>query len=405
MRWQRIGLGLGLLVVIACATPAPSRPPGAAGSPASGSAAAVSAPAQPSTGGSGPSTPPNPGGSPAAAQAGSPAGLGGSGGAAPPPLAPPVTLKIATLLGLTDAGVFIGMDRGYFAEEGIEIDLTRVDGAAQAMPHVATGSLDLAGVTPSSAFYNAVLRGLPLRIAADKGRMKVGASPSLWAMRPDVAASGAVRDWADLRGRTLGINVPNTGTVTDIMLDNALGRGGLTRDDVTIVELPYPDMNTALATGAVELVQHTEPWVTQGANLGVLERWRSGADATPDQYTGVWLYGPSFGEAAAANRFMVAYLRGARVYNDAIAHGRDKAGVVESLTRHTAVKDPALYTQMNFSYIDPDGRVDPALLAADVRYYLAKGFMQQPIDVQQVVEQRYVDYALSRLGPYKPPTP
>jgi NitT/TauT family transport system substrate-binding protein len=69
------------------------------------------------------------------------------------------------------------------------------------------------------------------------------------------------------------------------------------------------------------------------------------------------------------------------------------------------VKDPALYAQMSFSYIDPDGRVDPERLAADVRYYLAKGFMQQPIDVYQVVEQRYVDYALARLGPYKPPAP
>ncbi len=319
------------------------------------------------------------------------------------PLAPPVTLKVATLLTLTDAGTFIAMDRGYFAEEGIEIELTRVDGAAQAMPHVATGALDLAGVTPSSAFYNAVQRGLPLRIAADKGRMRVGAAPSYWVLHEDVAAGGAVREWADLRGLRIGVNVPNTGTVTDIMLDNALTVGGLTRDDVQVVELPYPDMNTALANRTIDVAQHTEPWVTMGTALGVSRRWRSGSEATPDQYTGVWLYGPAFGETEAAYRFMVANLRGTRVYNDAIVHGRDKAGVVDVLTRFTAVKDPALYEQMNFSFIDPDGRVDPALLAADVRYYLAKGFMQQPVDVNQVIDHRYVDYALGRLGRYSAP--
>jgi NitT/TauT family transport system substrate-binding protein len=326
-------------------------------------------------------------------------------GEAVQPLAPPVMLRAASLLGLTDAGLFIGMDRGYFAEEGLEIESVRVDGAAQAMPHVATGQLDLAGVTPSSAFFNAVLRGLPLRIAADKGHVRPGQAQSQWVLREDVAASGAVRDWADLRGLTLGINVPNSGSVTDIMLDAALSRGGLTRDDVRIVELPYPDMNAALANRTIDAAMHNDPLVTLGANQAILRRWRSVAEATPDQYTGVWLYGPAFGETEAAQRFMVGYLRGARVFNDAMVHGRDRAAVVEILTRYTAVKDPALYADMSFSYVDPDGRVDPERIAADVQYYLAKGFTQQPIDVQQVIDTRYVDYALARLGPYRPPAP
>ncbi len=30
--------------------------------------------------------------------------------------------------------------------------------------------------------------------------------------------------------------------------------------------------------------------------------------------------------------------------------------------------------------------------------------MQQPTDVAEVLDQRYGDYALARLGPYRPPT-
>jgi len=321
------------------------------------------------------------------------------------PLSPPVTVKLGVLLTLSDAGIFIAMDRGYFAEEGLEVDLTRVNGAAEAMPHLTTGQLDAAGVTAAAGFFNAINRGLPLRIAADKGRQTPEHSSGALALRPDVADSGRVRDWPDLRGLALGINVPNTGTVTDIQLDRMLERGGLTRDDVQIVELAYPDMNTAFASGVIDAGYQVEPYLTLGENLGVLRRWRSLGEITPDQYTTVWLYGPQFAETEAAYRFMVANLRAVRDYLDAFVYGRDKAAIVDILAAHTPVKDKRLYDRMGFNAMDPDGRVMPDRIAADVQYYLSKGYIQQPVDAYQLIDSHYVDYAVARLGPYRPPSP
>jgi NitT/TauT family transport system substrate-binding protein len=321
------------------------------------------------------------------------------------PLRPPVTVKVGTLMTLSDAGIFIGMDRGYFAEEGLELDLTRVNGAAEAMPHLTTGQLDAAGVTAAAGFFNAINRGLPLRIAADKGRQTPEHSSGALALRPDVADGGRVRDWPDLRGLALGINVPNTGTVTDIQLDRMLERGGLTRDDVTILELAYPDMNAAFAGGVIDAGYQVEPYLTLGENLGLLRRWRALGEITPDQYTTVWLYGPQFAETEAAYRFMAANLRAVRDYIDAFVYGRDKAAVVDILAAHTPVKDKRLYDRMSFNAMDPDGRVMPDRIAADVQYYLSKGYVQQPVDAYTLIDPRYVDYAVARLGPYRPPTP
>jgi NitT/TauT family transport system substrate-binding protein len=117
----------------------------------------------------------------------------------------------------------------------------------------------------------------------------------------------------------------------------------------------------------------------------------------------VWIYSPAFSDTEAAKRFMVANLRGVRDYNDAIVHGRDKASVVDILTRHIPVKDASLYDQMQFPALDPNGQVMLDRLDADVQYYVSKGFMPQSIDAQQVVDRRFVDYALGRLGPYRPP--
>jgi len=40
-----------------------------------------------------------------------------------------------------------------------------------------------------------------------------------------------------------------------------------------------------------------------------------------------------------------------------------------------------------------------------VQYYLSRGYIQQPVDVAQVIDPRYTDFAVARLGPYRPPTP
>jgi NitT/TauT family transport system substrate-binding protein len=332
------------------------------------------------------------------------------GGAAPSagvvgPLRPAARVKGGLTNTLGDAGVFMAIDRGYFAAEGLELEITRVAGAAQAVPQLATDQLDTAGISPSAGFFNAVSRGLPLRIAGDKAHQAVEGNSAFWVLRPDIAASGVVRDWADLRGMTLGVNLVNTGTVSDIQLDQMLDRAGLTRDDVTVLDISYADVNAALANHTIDAAYHTEPFVTVGENQGVLHRWRPGTDVMPTYYTTVWIYSPAFAETEAASRFMVAFVRGARDYNDAFVHGRGKAAAVETLMRHTAVKDPALYERMGFTSIDPDGRVLQERVEADARYYLARGFSQQAIDVSQVIDTRFTDYAVSRLGPYRPPAP
>jgi NitT/TauT family transport system substrate-binding protein len=137
----------------------------------------------------------------------------------------------------------------------------------------------------------------------------------------------------------------------------------------------------------------------------VLRRWRSLGEITPDEYTTLWLYGPAFAETEAAYRFMAANLRGVRDFNDAFLYGRGKAAVVDILAEYTPVKDKRLYDKMSFTAMDPDGRVMPDRIAADVQYYLSKGYVQQPLDATKLIDPRYVDYAVARLGPYHPPSP
>ncbi len=84
----------------------------------------------------------------------------------------------------------------------------------------------------------------------------------------------------------------------------------------------------------------------------------------PHQQVAVLLYGGDFikKRPEAARKFMLAYVKAARFYNDALADGHfaGKAApeLIDILIRDTNVKDRALYGKMVPNGIDPDGRRD-----------------------------------------------
>ncbi len=56
-------------------------------------------------------------------------------------------------------------------------------------------------------------------------------------------------------------------------------------------------------------------------------------------------------------RFMAAYLKGVRDYNDAFIKGDGKDEVIDIMTKHTALKDPELWEKVNVTGLDPDGKM------------------------------------------------
>ena len=82
----------------------------------------------------------------------------------------PVTIKMAANIGASDAGIFLAMDRGFFAEQGLEIDLTR--GSSELVPSLANGDLDVLAPAVSAALLNAMARDIPLRIVATRAPIR-----------------------------------------------------------------------------------------------------------------------------------------------------------------------------------------------------------------------------------------
>src|SRR5262249_48541799 len=87
---------------------------------------------------------------------------------AAPTEAPQLTRTSIGTPGIPSAAPYILMrERGYLAEQGLEADLQLFDSGARMVQPLAAGQLDVAPGSVSVGLYNAVARGINLKIVAD----------------------------------------------------------------------------------------------------------------------------------------------------------------------------------------------------------------------------------------------
>jgi len=310
------------------------------------------------------------------------------------------TVRVGMIGTISDAGVLVGMEKGYYREEGIEIAVERFDTGPSMIPALAAGHIDVASPTADPSTFNAVARGIPLRVVADKGSTPTGFGYVAFIVRKDLYDSGAIRDWGDLRGKRIAYLAQGTSNQIDTVM--ALARGGLSVADADISVLPFPDMNVALANRALDVALQIEPFVSIAEAQGIATRWRGVDDVYPGQQVAVLTYGPRFVAQSPdiAQRFMVGYLRAVRLYNEAFAanNAAARAEVIPILTQHTAVKDPTLYDRMVYPYLNPNGYLNLESVRADFDWFNSAGQIEGRVEVDAVVDHSFVDYALGRLG-------
>jgi NitT/TauT family transport system substrate-binding protein len=315
-------------------------------------------------------------------------------------------VRIGIARTMSDSGYYIADALGFFRDEGIEVSLIDFKSAAQMVAPLGSGELDVGGGTVSAGLYNAVARGINLKVVADQASMKPGYGYSSLMVRKDLVDGGRYKSFADLKGMKVAIGAPGTGTAS--ALNETLKRGGLKYADVEVVYLGFPEHLPAYRNKAIDASITNEPTMTRAIEENAATRIVGNDVTYPDQQTAVVFYADAFAKKRElAERFMRAYLRGVRVYNDALKDGRFAGPradeVIGILTKATPIKDAALFRRIVPSWANPDGAVNLTGLRADLAFFRALGLIEnKDIAVDQVVDNSFVRAAVEKLGPYRP---
>jgi NitT/TauT family transport system substrate-binding protein len=306
---------------------------------------------------------------------------------------------VGTIGSSSDAVFYWGQERGYLREQGLDLDATPFNGAQLMIAPLGADQLDVGGGGPGPGLFNAILRGVNLRIVADRSRAAPGTRFNCLAVRKNLLDSGAVRSFADLRGRVFGENVP--GVLTTSLVERELQRAGLSLQDVNSTTLSFPDMLTAFANDAVDFGVLTEPFITIGEQRGVSQCWKPSSEMGPNFQIAVIIYGPTFAEQRAdtARRFMTAHLRALRDYHRAFfGDGQYRAEFVQVMGRITGISDTGLLERMEPTWADPNGGVNVESLQDLQRWYIGRGEQTGEVNFDRVVDPSFVEHAISRLG-------
>jgi len=299
----------------------------------------------------------------------------------------PTRLTLGTVPYLTFAPIFIARDEGYFEEQNLRIDFVRAVRGAEMLPPLAAGQLDVLGSAISSSFLNAVTRQANIRFVASKGH--IGATGcvanALMARRALIDAGQLSRD-SQLKGRRIAMT---RGSYPRYYLFKLLESAGVAVSDVELLDLPDASLPAAFASGVVDLAWISEPWISRIEREGHATVWRPARDIKPDFDFGYLLFGPNLlsKNPDAGRRFMVAYLKGVRRFNE----GKTRRNI-EILAKYTGL-EPKLVESACWTPFREDGRIDVNSVLEFQRWALANALVDKPMTAEEFWDPRFVEYA------------
>ncbi|MCL5959857.1 MAG: ABC transporter substrate-binding protein [Chloroflexi bacterium] len=300
----------------------------------------------------------------------------------------------------TDVPFWIAQDKGYFAEQGINMKFEPFRAGEEMIPLLATNKLAVGWVGTNPGMFNAYAQGVPINIVGSMAKMSPTQDSSGFIVRADLADQ--IKTAKDLKGRTIATNSMNA--AGRMYLETYLQKGGLTFNDVTVKELSFPDVATAMGNKLVDFAFIIEPYIAIAASKKLATKVTGVYDVYGPHDSGVLLGSPEFVQNKKLSQgFMVAFMKAGRDYYNAFIKGQEplRTEMVQIAVKNTALKDPALYKVMSFSGPDPNGQVDLPALSKIQDYWVKVGSIKNPVEVNKMIDTSLVDNALKVLGEYK----
>jgi NitT/TauT family transport system substrate-binding protein len=302
----------------------------------------------------------------------------------------------------SDAPFYIAYDQGYFKDEGLDVDLIVLDSGAKVIAPLGTGELDVGSGALSVGFWNALLRGVKFRIVADRGHAEAGYLYQTVFIRKDLVDGGQFKTLKDLKGLRMGFAAQGVTSLS--LLNEAAKYAGIRFEDMTPVYLSFPQQIAALQNKALDGTLLIEPQATVAVNAGIGVRFMDTNVFYPNQQISVIFYSDKFatGRRDVADRFMRAWLRGVRAYNDAIKDGKIVGAdeIVQTMAKSFNM-NPALIREMYTQAVAVDGAVNAAGIQKDLDFFRQQGWVAGGIAAADVIDMSFAQRASAALGPYR----
>ncbi len=152
--------------------------------------------------------------------------------------------------------LFVAMDKGFFAQEGITVTAKVQTGGATIAPAMEAGEVDV-GFSNVLTIITARDRGFDFQFLVN-GALNVDPTHSTNSLL--VRADSPLRTPKDLEGKRLALNI--LASINELVLKVAAEKLGFDLGKINLQEIPFPNMNPALKNNTTDAIVASEPFVT-----------------------------------------------------------------------------------------------------------------------------------------------
>jgi NitT/TauT family transport system substrate-binding protein len=222
------------------------------------------------------------------------AGCGGGGGGSAAPAGEGGTTKLSVqeTAGVPSAFVAFGIEKGIFDKHKLQIDLQPTQGGAATIPALVSGDIQVGGSNVVSLLL-ASSKDLPIQAIAGGTSARASGEKDFGAL---LVKGKGISKPEDLEGKTVAVNTLNN--IAEVVVKAALEKDGVDPNSLKLSEVPFPEMEPALAKGSVDAAFSIEPFVTQSVQKGDKVLGYSYVDTESDMQVGAYAVTNQFAESS-----------------------------------------------------------------------------------------------------------
>ncbi len=305
-------------------------------------------------------------------------------------------ITIAALTFVSSSPLFIAQEKGYYAEEGLEVEFAFFRAAQPVAVAIASGDADFGVTAFTAGFFNLAGQGA-LKVIGAQSREEPGFDFSSYLVSNRAWEAG-FQSPEQFPGHSLGMT--QYGSSFHLMIGLLADRLGFPLEKVRLVPLQkVPNMIAAIKSGQVDsiiLPAHiTKPLAARGEAhiIGWVHQY------TPYQLGGLFTSTANIEQRrATVEKFVRAYQKAATDYHEAFnqldAQGRRVFGakaeaLVPIIQKYTKASREAIFN--GAPYIDPLGRLDVGSVYEILDWYKKHGLVDASVEASEILDLSFID--------------
>lgn len=279
----------------------------------------------------------------------------------------------------------LALGKGYFAEEGLDVEFRVGKGGADVATQVAVGNADLGGGigdTPIIVRAN----GLDVRGVALLG----GKSLTRLAWRDDSGIKGP----ADLKGKRIGVMSYQDTTYYNML--GVLASAGLTKDDADIQAVGPGGMIKLSISGDLDAISAVPEWIGAVRGAGVKMSDMAVDELFPAMAQAVLASDKTIAERPEVIAgFVRALTRAVKdIQADPATAAAEYVGIVKQHEGKEKIMEGIMRAYVSQVYATPEGvafgSFDPERLAAVQKFYLDNGIVRAAVPIEDLYTNDFV---------------